>query len=177
MGCGNCKSSIISLGTDTPTDINVSSCKANSIAPVNITEQIIKKLSDIGYLAIAQKYDLFCLGIIFMKLLLYFEDFDSNFSSGYNSQFTTNIKTLLQTKYISQLEKLDKDDNNKATQYNQYKKLFKFIDINNKVKRDILEYLNIIFNHIFCKTMDRKTCQYVLEKIIMYEKYRDAVFK
>ena len=112
-----------------------------------------------------------------MKLLLYFEDFDSNFSSGYNSQFTTNIKTLLQTKYISQLEKLDKDDNNKATQYNQYKKLFKFIDINNKVKRDILEYLNIIFNHIFCKTMDRKTCQYVLEKIIMYEKYRDAVFK
>ena len=52
LGCGNGNTFI-------------NSCKKNNYTPINISEDVIGKLSNSDYLNITQKYDLFCLGIIF----------------------------------------------------------------------------------------------------------------
>jgi hypothetical protein len=56
------------------------------------------------------------------------------------------------------------------------KKIIPVLDVPDDLKNDILEYLKIIINYIFCPTNKRKTCQYVLDKIIIYEKYKNDIF-
>jgi len=175
LGCGNGNTFI-------------NSCKKNNYTPINISEDVIDKLSNSDYLDITQKYDLFCLGIIFIKLLLFFESFSGidnmdqmNQMNGKNTNehkftnnknfpgFTTNfnqqILDLINNKYLSKL-KSKKD----------LKNIFMFLNINTEAKRDLLEYLKMLLKYVFCKTSDRKTCQYILDKIIIYEKYKNDVF-
>lgn len=156
-----------------------SSCKANNYTPVKMTDDIIKQLSESEYLLISQKYDLLCLGMLFLKLLLFFENMKFDLSKGYNKQ---NIKTInrILNKYISNYESnldgKDSKDGDEEDKINKDIKKFITIDVKDEVKRDILAYLKILAQYVFCKTVDRQTCQYVLDKIIVYEKYKNDVF-
>ena len=143
------------------------SCKVNNFTPVNIDENIISELVDDDYLGISQKYDLLCLGCIFLKLLLFFENLDIDFKKGYNKSFMKNILQLIDNKYLSKVKSGEKID---------YKKLFPFLNVNDSVKCNIIEYIKLFKEYILCKTSKRKTCQYVLDKLIIYEKYKDEVF-
>jgi len=142
------------------------SCKTNSFAPVNITDDIIDKLTDTDHLFISQKYDLLCLGIIFTKLLLYFDNLDIKLQNGYSNRNKLDLLDLINNKYLM----------NSNNTNNDYKKMFPFLNVDEEVLQNIIEYLKIIKEFILCKTENRKTCQYVLDKLIIYEKYKNEVF-
>ena len=146
-------------------------CKKNNFAPVNITEDIIDKLTDSEHLFISQKYDLLCLGIIFIKLLLYFENLNVNLQNGYSNKNKIDLLDLINNKYLVNVKENNNDRND-----NNYKKLFPFLNVKDEVLRDIIEYLKIFKEFILCKTENRKTCEYVLDKLIIYEKYKNDVF-
>jgi serine/threonine protein kinase len=146
-------------------------CKKNNFAPVNITEDIIEKLTDSEHLFISQKYDLLCLGIIFIKLLLYFENLNVNLQNGYSNKNKIDLLDLINNKYL-----VNAKENNNDRNDNNYKKLFPFLNVKDEVLRDIIEYLKIFKEFILCKTENRKTCEYVLDKLIIYEKYKNDVF-
>ena len=64
-----------------------------------------------------------------------------------------------------------------------YESLFPYISINDDKKdikqdiiKDIIEYLTLFRKNVLCKTANRQTCQYVLDKIIIYEKYKNEIF-
>jgi hypothetical protein len=147
------------------------SCKTSNFVPVNITDDVIKKLTDNDHLFISQKYDLLCLGIIFIKLLLYFDNLDINLQNGYSNKNKVDLLNLINNKYL-----MNAHINNKNSENNDYKKLFPFLNLDDEVLQNIIEYLKIFKEFILCKTENRKTCQYVLDKLIIYEKYRNDVF-
>ena len=152
-------------------NIKFNSCKVNNFTPVKITDSILSELVDSDYLAISQKYDLLCLGFIFIKLLLFFDNLDIDVKKGYNKVLMQNILQLLNDKYLSYVN----TDVNTDTKLN-YKTILPFLNVSDSVKRDILEYLKIFKEYVLCKTSHRQTCQYVLDKLIIYEKYKDEVF-
>jgi serine/threonine protein kinase len=96
LGCGNTfnpNNSLINIEDYNKDNFfKFSSCKDNSNVPVKINSTIINQLKDSDYLKISQKYDLLCLGLLFIKILLYFEDFQINFNLGYNKNLIDNIK-------------------------------------------------------------------------------------
>ena len=141
---------------------NISSCKSNNIVPIKINSNIINQLSESNYLAISQKYDLLCLGMIFLKMLLVFEKFNIDLTSGYTNSFRQHIHDTIYEKYINTNK--SKED------------IFPFLNISNESKKNILEYLKIFWKYVLCKTEERQNCQYVLDKIIIYEKYKNDVF-
>ena len=141
---------------------NISSCKLNSNVPIKITNNIIRQLSESDYLAISQKYDLLCLGMIFLKMLLVFEKLNIDLNTGYTNSFRQHLHDTIYNKYINT--------------NNAKKDLFPFLNINNEYKNNILEYLKILWKYVLCKTEERQNCQYVLDKIIIYEKYKNDVF-
>jgi len=173
-----------------------SSCKANNYTPVKMTDDIIKQLSESEYLLISQKYDLLCLGMLFLKLLCFFENMKFDLSKGYNKKNLETINRILNkyvSKYVSSKDGKDskdskdskdgkdgkdgKDiDNDDEDEIKKDIKKFITIDVKDEVKRDILAYLKILAQYVFCKTADRQTCQYVLDKIIVYEKYKNDIF-
>jgi len=79
--------------------LKFNSCKSNSI-PISITEKVIPDLVDNDFLLISQKYDLFCLAVIFSKLLLFFENMNINLKNGYNKENAKNIMNIIDTKYL-----------------------------------------------------------------------------
>jgi serine/threonine protein kinase len=138
-----------------------STCKDNQHVPIKINENIIQQLKDSDYLKMAQRYDLLCLGLLFIKILLYFDNLQINLYSGYNMNFIQNIKNIIIQKYLSKKNP---------------KKLFPILAVPDNLKNELLEYLKIINEYIFCSTNQRKSCQYVLDKIIIYEKYKNDIF-
>ena len=50
------------------------------------------------------------------------------------------------------------------------------IDTDNEIKRDILEYLNVFNDYVLCEDKNRQSCQNILDKLIIYEKYKNEVF-
>ena len=145
----------------------ISSCKQNSSVPIKIDSNIINQLSESNYLAISQKYDLLCLGMIFLKMLLVFEKLNIDVSSGYTNSFRQQMHDKIYKKYIN----IDLNNNNKPDE-----DMFPFLEISTEMKKSILEYLKIFWKYILCKTEERQNCQYVLDKIIIYEKYKNDVF-
>ena len=182
LGCGNSnnmnyESNLINIDKYekgyNKTNIKFNTCKVNNFLPIKITENIMSELLDSDYLLISQKYDLLCLGIIFTKLLLFFDNINSDLKEGYNKLAMDNILQLLNDKYFSKInEKENANENEKI----DYKSLFPYINVNNEVKTDIIEYLKLFKEYILRKTAHRKSCQYVLDKIIIYEKYKGEVF-
>ena len=152
-------------------NIKFNSCKVNNFTPVTITDDIMSNLVDSDYLAISQKYDLLCLGFIFIKLLLFFDNLDIDVKKGYDKVLMQHILQLLNDKYLSNF-----NTNVNTDSKLNYKTILPFINVSNSVKRDILEYLKIFKEYVLCKTSHRQTCQYVLDKLIIYEKYKDEVF-
>ena len=150
---------------------NLNNCNQNpSQNPMKITNNIIKGLSSTDYLSIAQKTDIINLCSIFIKLLLFFEKIELDSSKGYNDNIKEQIKTIITNKFLSQIEKYRK---NKSS--NDYDSLL-LINTNHETKRDILEYLNIFNDYILCEDKNIKDCQYILDKLIIYEKYKNEKF-
>ena len=145
---------------------NISSCKQNSSVPIKIDNNIINQLSESNYLAISQKYDLLCLGMIFLKMVLVFEKLNIDVSSGYTNSFRQQMHDKIYKKYIN----IDLDKNKPDED------MFPFLEISTEMKKSILEYLQIFWKYVLCKTEERQNCQYVLDKIIIYEKYKNDVF-
>jgi serine/threonine protein kinase len=141
------------------------SCKVNNFTPVSLSEKVISEIVDNDFVLISQKYDLFCLCIIFAKLLLFFENLDINLESGYNKKNEQTIIDMIDNKYLSKMG---------GKKY--YKSMFPFINVKDDVKQDILEYLKLLRQYALCKTANRQSCQYVLDKIIIYEKYKNEIF-
>jgi len=174
LGCGYINSGI---GTGNILDVNdykndaffkLTTCKENSNIPIEISDSIKDKLSESSYLQLSQKYDLLCLGMIFIKLLLFFDNLDIDLSNGYNKEFIEKIKRRLIEKYLSK--------HNDSSIGTRYKNRFPLLNVSDDIKRDLLEYIRMFVNYIFCKTNNRKNCQYVLDKLVIYEKYKNDIF-
>ena len=196
LGCGNRMNFLGKQIDQNDVFYKFNNCNINNYTPIEITDNIIDELGDSDYLAISQKYDLLCLGMIFIKLLLFFEKLDIDLKKGYNQDFIANIKNRIEGKYIGKKNMSnanmnsnmnsnmksnaknsnDDNDDNNDNDDTKYKSLFPFLNVDDKTKKNIVEYLKIINDYIFCKTINRKNCQYILDKLIIYEKYRDDVF-
>ena len=177
MGCGNSNTSkhmyIPIYKNDSYTnDIynKEMSCSVNNNVPIKMTDRIKAQLTDSSYLQISQKYDLLSLGFIFIKLLLFFDNLDIDMSKGYDKTFIKTIKQYLINKYLPQ--------NNQTKQTPQSSSMhvvnpLAHLKVSADIKRSINKYIKLFLKYIFCKTNDRQTCQYLLDKIIIYEKYKD----
>jgi serine/threonine protein kinase len=170
LGCGYINSGMGNIMSveDYQNDkfFNLATCKANSNIPVIISDNIVDQLSQSSYLQLSQKYDLLSLGMIFLKLLLVFDNLDIDLSSGYTKLFIEKIKQRLVDKYISKI-------NNDKVKYND---IFPLLNIPVDMKKNLLEYIRLLVLYVFCKTNSRKTCQYLLDKMIIYEKYKNDIF-
>ena len=163
LGCGVNNTYI----NDVFYDIN--SCN-NNLMPIKITNSIIKQLSKSDYLSIAQKTDIILLCTLFIQLLLFFYKIELDVSQGYNEKIRKQIKQIITEKFLSKIEKYRK---------NKYKvddDVLQFVNTTNETKRDILEYLNIFNDYVLCEDKNRQSCQYILDKLIIYEKYKNEVF-
>ena len=147
---------------------NINTCNVEN--PTKITNSIIKKMSKSNNLFLAKKNDILYLCTIFIKLLLFFENIELDLSQGYNDSIKEYIKKLITEKFLSQLSKYQK-----VNYSNDYDSL-KYIKSNYETKRDILEYLNILNNYVLCESQRIESCQYILDKLIIYEKYKNNVF-
>lgn len=176
LGCGYINTGIgnvvdvsdyIKSREENPVDeINkLGNCKTELNVPVVISSEIIPELVDVDYLKISQRYDVLCLGMIFLRMLLFFNKLEMDFSDGYNHKFIENIKKVLMDRYLL-----------KYNPKNQYENMFPVLNVSNDIKRDIMEYLKILTKYVFCKTEKRKDCSYILDKLIIYEKYKNDIF-
>lgn len=141
----------------------LSPCTAKGL-PVKITPDILATLTDRDYLLISQKHDLFCLGVIFLKLLLRLFNPEMNITQyrSYTPEFIRNVKQGIIKQYLEGLEDLKMVDMPDS-----------FKDRN--IKRDLLEYLRLLDKMVLCPIPDRQSCDYVLDKIIIYEKYKNDI--
>ena len=145
----------------------IATCQNNNHVPVKIDDNILSQLKDSDYLAISQKWDLLCLGLIFIKYLLYFDNYEINSRTPYNRTRVDAIRNAIMKKYLSQ--------SNSTIKQAIVNKIDSLI-ISKDIKRDILEYLKLILTYVLCPTTKRQSAQYLLDKIIIYEKYKNDVF-
>ena len=141
--------------------------------PFKITNSIVKKVSNIDSLLLAQKNDIDLLCIIFIQLLLYFEKIQPDLSQGYNDNIKQQIKQIIIDKFLSKIDKYRKTSTSNS---NKTDDSLVFLNTNNETKRNILEYLKIFNDYILCEDNHRQPCQYILDKLILYEKYKNEVF-
>ena len=143
-------------------DIFLNKCN-NSQLPIKITPQLMASLNESGYLKLAKKWDIFCLGALLVKLLV--PDVTIPVSSGYTSSVATLIAGISE-KYLN----VDK------TRENGRKVYITLPGINkDDLRQDIGTYLDIIMKNMITKSENRETCQYVLDKLIIYEKYKNEI--
>jgi len=119
--------------------------------------------------------------MIFLKLLLFFDNLDIDLSKGYNKLFINNVKRYIIEKYMSKIQGNEKGNENgkihttsrnlRTEEYSS--NIFPLLNISTEIENDLLEYLKLLLNYVLCKTNNRKTCQYVLDKMIIYEKYKN----
>ena len=154
---------------------NLATCKNYFNTPIEITKDLLEKLSESEYLSIAQKYDLLYLGLIFIKLLLFFEKFDLDLKKPIDYKKIQSIKKYIQSRYLKQKpSRQPKGDANMNT--NDYKSLIAEYDITKDNKKDIMSYLDLILNNLLSDVKNRTTAQYLLDKLIIYEKYKNEYF-
>jgi serine/threonine protein kinase len=134
-----------------------STCRDKLNISGKITAEVLEKLTDIDYLSIAQKNDLFRLGVIFLGLLLR-SQFDKPEYKSLTPVFIRDIKENIINKYLDGENKLE---------------VGKEI---NRLNEDVLEYLDILNKYVFCGMDTRRSCRFVLDKIIVYEKYKNDIF-
>lgn len=150
---------------------NLISCKNYFNTPIEITKDLLDNLSESEYLSIAQKYDLLYLGLIFIKLLLFFEKFDLDLKKTIDYKQIQTVKKHIQSKYLKQSRRTSENSNT-----NDYKTFLPQYDISTDNKKDILNYLILILDNILCDVKHRTTAQYLLDKLVTYEKYKNEYF-
>ena len=188
LGCGNIKdnNNTTNNNVNTQNTSHLASCASHNNVPIIINNNIKSQLTDTSYLQLSQQFDIFALGIIFLKLLLYhFENIDIDISKGYNN----NIKNILFTiinKYINikprnktYIKHTTNSNNTNTRKYvNETQNPFAKLNSIETVKRkqliyNIKNYLNIFLKYMFCNTNDRQPLHYILDKLIIYEKYNN----
>jgi len=142
----------------------ISSCKENSNAPVKYMKEVLAKLKDSDYLNISQKYDVLCIGLIMIKFLLYFD-----------TELNTIIDDLIKRMDNNKLQNLRELINSKYFKGNYLMDNSALSMSNNNMKL-ILKYLKFIWKYMISTTIQRRPAQYVIDKIIIYEKYKNDVF-
>lgn len=154
---------------------NIATCKTNGNVPIIISDNVMAQLSESEYLQMSQKYDLLCLGMIFLKLLLFFDNLDIDLSKGYDKLFINNVKRYIIDKYMSKMQGKGVQTNRRLRQQKtgEHSNIFPLLNISTEMENDLLEYLKLLLTYVLCKTNNRKTCQYVLDKMIIYEKYKN----
>ena len=141
----------------------ISNCKENGHIPVKYMNEVLTQLKDSDYLKISQKYDILCLGLIILKYLLYFDSelvafIENLFSDNMNNSKLEILRDKIKGKYF---------DNNSLNDVSY---------ISNIDKKLITEYLKFIWKYMISPTPKRRTAQYVIDKIIIYEKYKNDIF-
>jgi serine/threonine protein kinase len=163
LGCGNYRNLALPSEQEQNQDKYFQSCTGTNI-PLKITKDIMETLSKSDFLKLAQKYDVFCLGIILLKLLLPNENIKINPDKGYTKHLKNTVLTKIQNKYI-------KTNSENTTDFD-----YVAINVSLETKRDIVEYLRLIIDKMITLTKNREPCQYVLDKLIIYEKYKNESF-
>lgn len=140
----------------------INNCKINSHIPDKFIKDILEQLKDSDYLKISQKYDILCIGLIIIKFLLYFDTNINNIIDILIDKFDYNkmqlLRDLIQNNFIV---------NNSLKDYTY---------ISNQNKKIILEYLKFILKYMITSSIKRKSAQYIIDKIIIYEKYKNDIF-
>lgn len=144
LGCGNY------FNPDDNTISITEKCNISNV-PVKIDSSIISKLGTSNYLDIAIKNDIWRLGIILLELLLPHENIISQHSEnmvkyGWTTDIDMLCKELLMKYYYSIPEEEREND--------------KFA-----------YYIWLIINTMIQPINKRKTCKYVVDKLIIFEKY------
>jgi serine/threonine protein kinase len=152
LGCGRS-----SIGKD------VFNCRKFGHAPVKFTPHILEQLTDTDFLKVSQKYDILCLGLILVKFLLYFDRDIGNILGDGNPSKIDNarlqyIRDIIKRRYLESDHKIDTPLQGLSEQ------------------RLLLEYLRIIWKYMLSSTVSRKPAQYITDKIIIYEKYKNDIF-
>jgi len=141
----------------------IGTCKENSMAPVKYMKDVLAQLKDTDYLKISQAYDILCLGLIIIKFLLYF---DSELIAIIDNLFLTNMNNSILRILLDKIK----------GKYFDNKYLLDILFISNGDKKLIMEYLKLIWKYMICQTTKRKSAQYIIDKIIIYEKYKNDIF-
>lgn len=142
----------------------IASCKENSNAPIKYMKEVLAQLKDSDYLKISQKYDVLCIGLIIIKFLL-------NFDKEINIMLDDLIIHIDNNK-LQNLSKLIKSKYFESNYLLNDSKLL----MNNNNRKLILEYIKFILKYMISPTIHRRPAQYIIDKIIIYEKYKNDVF-
>ena len=145
----------------------ISNCKENGYVPVKYIDKVLTQLKDSDYLQISQKFDVLCIGLIIIKLLLYF---DNEIVSIIDNLLSRNMNMKMDNTKLQVLR-----DKIKAKYFNN-KYLLDNLSISSTNRKLILEYLKLIWKYMLCSTIKRKPAQYIVDKIIIYEKYKNDIF-
>lgn len=139
----------------------IASCRDNCYAPVTFTAELFRQLRDSDFLQVAQMYDVLCLGLIFIKYLLSFDTKlqKLDLTKPVDNINLESIRTYLHEKYIA-----------KARQS------LSMLNLSNNIKKVLVTYIQMITRFMLCPTINRKPAQYVLDKLIIYEKYKNDIF-
>jgi len=119
-------------------------------------------------LFISQKKDINALTTIFIQLLLFFEKIELDLTQGYTDNIKKQIKQIIVEKFLTKIETIRKSKKSIDE--------LLFLNTNNEIKRDIIEYLNIFNDYVLCEDEKIQDCQYILDKLIIYEKYKNEKF-
>ena len=136
---------------------------------INLTSTQLKKVKPNNNLFISQKKDIMSLSFIFIQLLLFFEKIELDLTKGYTNNTKEQIKQIIIDKYISKIDKLRKSKNYVFVE-------LMFLNTNDEIKKDIMEYLSIFNDYVLCEDKKIQDCQYILDKLIIYEKYKNEEF-
>jgi len=133
-----------------------------------LTSIDLKKIIPNNDFFISQKKDILALTTIFIQLLLFFEKIELDLTQGYTDNIKKQIKQIIVEKFLTKIEKIRK--------YKKQIDELMFLNTNYEKKKDILEYLNIFNDYVLCEEENIQDCQYILDKLIIYEKYKNEVF-
>lgn len=130
-----------------------------------LTSIDLKKIIPNNDFFISQKKDILALTTIFIQLLLFFEKIELDLTQGYTDNIKKQIKQIIVEKFLTKIETIRKSKKSIDE--------LMFLNTNYEKKKDILEYLNIFNDYVLCEEENIQDCQYILDKIIIYEKYKN----
>jgi serine/threonine protein kinase len=133
-----------------------------------LTSIDLKKIIPNNDFFISQKKDILALTTIFIQLLLFFEKIELDLTQGYTDNIKKKIKQIIVEKFLTKIETIRKSKKSIDE--------LMFLNTNYEKKKDILEYLNIFNDYVLCEEENIQDCQYILDKIIIYEKYKNDKF-
>ena len=133
-----------------------------------LTSIDLKKIIPNNDFFISQKKDILALTTIFIQLLLFFEKIELDLTQGYTDNIKKQIKQIIVEKFLTKIETIRKSKKSIDE--------LMFLNTNYEKKKDILEYLNIFNDYVLCEEENIQDCQYILDKLIIYEKYKNEVF-